>query len=169
MFCALFNDSCVASLWLRCPCGQVALFNDALIIVLLTTSPFTPDFFLQKLRAKEFAVPQELRAMPYYDKAVGEGREVTQEGIALSPRVLQQAHEEQRKHFSSDLPLAESHAAKQYLTTELTATPVDRLERPQGLRGLEKELSSSQHLQATVGGPGEAGNPTQLAPARSTI
>ncbi|XP_046796611.1 uncharacterized protein LOC422928 isoform X1 [Gallus gallus] len=112
---------------------------------------------VKKLRAKEFAVPQEPRAMPYYDKAVGEGREVTQEGIALSPRVLQQAHEEQRKHFSSDLPLAESHAPKQYLTTELTATPVDRLERPQGLRGLEKELSSSQHLQATVGGPGEAG------------
>ncbi|XP_021250363.1 uncharacterized protein LOC110397825 isoform X2 [Numida meleagris] len=116
---------------------------------------------IQKLRANEFAVPQEPRAMTYYDKAVGEGREVTQsekqEGIALSPRVLQQAYEEQRKHFSSDLPLAESHAPRCYSTPELTASQAERLERPWTLSGLEKDLSSSQHLQAAAGGPSAAG------------
>ncbi|XP_031444047.1 uncharacterized protein LOC116225692 [Phasianus colchicus] len=116
---------------------------------------------VKKLRAKEFAVPQEPQAMPYYDKALREGREVKQiekqEGITLSPSVLQQAHEEQRKHFGSDLPLAEGHAPKPYLTTELTATQADRPERPQAPSGLEKGLSSSQHLQAVGGGPGATG------------
>ncbi|OXB78783.1 UNVERIFIED_CONTAM: hypothetical protein H355_011801, partial [Colinus virginianus] len=116
---------------------------------------------VQKLRAKEFAVPQEPREMMYYDRAVGEGRDVSQsekqEGTVLSPRVLQQACEEQRKHLNSDLPLAERHAPKHYPDTELTATQVDRPERPWALKRLEKELSSSQNLQAAAGGPGTAG------------
>ncbi|XP_015718018.1 uncharacterized protein LOC107313853 isoform X2 [Coturnix japonica] len=112
---------------------------------------------VQKLRAKEFAVPKEPQVIPYYDKAVREGREVApsekQEGTAISPRMLQQAHEEQRKPFSSDFPIAESHAPKQYLTTELAGP-----ERPQALSGLKNELSSSQNLQAAGGGLGAAGS-----------
>ncbi|XP_021250364.1 uncharacterized protein LOC110397825 isoform X3 [Numida meleagris] len=84
---------------------------------------------IQKLRANEFAVPQEPRAMTYYDKAVGEGREVTQK----------------------------SHAPRCYSTPELTASQAERLERPWTLSGLEKDLSSSQHLQAAAGGPSAAG------------
>ncbi|XP_042664378.1 uncharacterized protein LOC116960304 [Tyto alba] len=88
-----------------------------------------------QLKAKEFAIPQEEQAMTYSDNVVGERRGVIPapiikasscaadaggrkpEGSAYSPKALQQ-----RKHFTSVLPVAESYLPKYYPDTELAAT-----------------------------------------------
>ncbi|KAF1554414.1 hypothetical protein FQV20_0014476, partial [Eudyptula albosignata] len=123
-----------------------------------------------QLKAKEFAVPREERAMTYSDSVVWQGREVIPapsikasshaddaggrkpEGSASGPKALQQ-----RKHFTSALPIAESYLPKYYPATELAATQAEKSERPQALAEPENELSYCQRLPAAAQTAGTAG------------
>ncbi|KFP16607.1 hypothetical protein Z169_00985, partial [Egretta garzetta] len=98
-----------------------------------------------QLRAKEFAIPREQRAMTYSDKVVWQGREVTPppsiragsraddaggrrpEGSASGPGALQQ-----RKHFASVLPAAEGYPPKHGPATQRAASQAEGTERPDG-------------------------------------
>ncbi|XP_064306871.1 uncharacterized protein LOC135313239 [Phalacrocorax carbo] len=123
-----------------------------------------------QLKAKEFAAPQEERTMTYSDSLVWQGREVVPapsvkassraddaggrkpEGSASSPKALQQ-----RKHFTSVLPIAESYLPKYYPATELAATQGEKSERLQALAEQENELSYCQRLPAAAQTAGTAG------------
>ncbi|KGL91248.1 hypothetical protein N301_05058, partial [Charadrius vociferus] len=136
-----------------------------------------------QLKAKEFAVPQEERAMTYSD-VVWQGREVIPapsikasscadvaggrkpEGSTSGPKTLQQ-----RKHFTSALPVAESYLPTYYPATELAAIPAETSERPQALAEPENELSYCQHLPAAAQTAGTAGmllHKQKLAPGWAT-
>ncbi|KFV99389.1 hypothetical protein N326_00974, partial [Eurypyga helias] len=124
-----------------------------------------------QLKAKEFAVPQEERAMTYSDSLLCQGREAIpapcskassragdagwrkSQSSTSSPKALQQ-----RKHFVSEkvLPVAESYLPKYYPATELAATQAEKSERPQALAELESELSCCQHLPAAAQTAGTA-------------
>ncbi|KFM01761.1 hypothetical protein AS27_01903, partial [Aptenodytes forsteri] len=137
-----------------------------------------------QLKAKEFAVPREERAMTYSDSIVWQGREVIPapsikasshaddaggrkpEGSASGPKALQQ-----RKHFTSVLPVAESYLPKYYPATELAATQAEKSERPQALAEPENELSYCQRLPAAAQTAGTAGmllRRQKLAPGWAT-
>lgn len=110
--------------------------------------------------------------MTYRDSVVCEGREVIPapsikasscadvaggrkpEGSTCGPETLQQ-----RKHFTSALPIAESYLPKYYPATELAAIPAETSERPQALAELKNELSYCQRLPAAAQTAGTAGNP----------
>ncbi|KFP30768.1 hypothetical protein N325_05671, partial [Colius striatus] len=103
-----------------------------------------------KLKAKEFAVPQEEEVVPYTADGDAGGRKP--EGSPSSPKAL-----EQRKHFTSVLPDAESYLPKCYPATELAATQREELERLQALSEPEKQLSFCQHIPAAAETAGTAG------------
>ncbi|XP_029863788.1 uncharacterized protein LOC115338888 [Aquila chrysaetos chrysaetos] len=123
-----------------------------------------------QLKAKEFAVPCEERAMIYSDSVVRERRQVIPapsrkassrasdaggrqaEGSASSLKALQQ-----RKHFTSALPSAESYLPKYYSATKPAATQAEKLERLQALAERENELSYCQRLPAAAQTTGTAG------------
>ncbi|KFO11917.1 hypothetical protein N312_13350, partial [Balearica regulorum gibbericeps] len=123
-----------------------------------------------QLKAKEFAVPREERAMTYSDSVVRERREVIPapsikasscadgaggrkpEGSTSGPKALQQ-----RKHFTSVLPVAESYLPKYYPATELAATQAEKSGRLRALAEPENELSYCQHLPAAAQTAGTAG------------
>ncbi|KFQ85309.1 hypothetical protein N337_01458, partial [Phoenicopterus ruber ruber] len=121
-----------------------------------------------QLKAKEFAVPREKPAMTYSDSVVWEGREATPapsissradgaggrkpEGGTSGPEAVQQ-----RKHFTSVLPVAESYLPKYHPATELAATQAEKLERLQALPELENELSYCQCPPAAAQTAGTAG------------
>ncbi|XP_010212941.1 PREDICTED: uncharacterized protein LOC104567786 [Tinamus guttatus] len=124
------------------------------VISYLTVSPFTYDFFLQKLKladsqlkAKEFAVPQGQRLMNYWDHVVREGKEVTSSPCSEANR------------HSDDMPekQEESYLPKYQSVTEERAAQKEKLERPQALTKPEKELSYSQCPPAAVQTPGTEG------------
>lgn len=116
--------------------------------------------------------------MTYSDSVVWQGREVIPapsikasshaddaggrkpEGSASGPKALQQ-----RKHFTSALPIAESYLPKYYPATELAATQAEKSERPQALAEPENELSYCQRLPAAAQTAGTAGNSPAPAPA----
>ncbi|KFV59285.1 hypothetical protein N328_09061, partial [Gavia stellata] len=123
-----------------------------------------------RLKAKEFAVPQEEWAMTHSNSVVWQGREVIPalstkassladdtggrkpEHSASVPKVLHH-----RKHFTSVLPVAESYLPKHYPATELAATQAEKSERPQALTEPENKLSYCQHLPAAAQTAGTAG------------
>ncbi|KFU88099.1 hypothetical protein M959_07858, partial [Chaetura pelagica] len=135
-----------------------------------------------QLKAKEFAVPREQQVVTSSDGLVGEGREVIpapsipassradnaggrqQEGSTSSPKALQQ-----RKHFTSVLPVAESYLPKYHPATELAAARAEELERLQGFAMPEKLMSYCQHLPAAAQTPETAEvHPQKLVPAWAT-
>ncbi|KFR04518.1 hypothetical protein Y956_09976, partial [Nipponia nippon] len=137
-----------------------------------------------QLKAKEFAVPQEEWAMTYSDSVAWQGREIIPalsikasgraddaggrrpEGSTSNPKALQQ-----RKHFTSVLPIAESYLPKYYPATELAATQAEKSERLQALAELENELSYCQQLPAAAQTAGTAGTllrTQKLAPGWAT-
>lgn len=75
-------------------------------------------------------------------------------GSISSPKTLQQ-----RKRFTSVLPVAESYLPKYYPATELAAIQAETLERPRALVEPENELSYCQRLPAAAQTAGTAGNP----------
>ncbi|KFV20145.1 hypothetical protein N340_06381, partial [Tauraco erythrolophus] len=123
-----------------------------------------------QLKAKEFAIPQEEQAMTCSDSIAWRGRGVIPapsikasrhaddtggrkpEGNASSPKALQQ-----RKRFTSVLPVAESDLPKYYPATELEATQAEKSERPWALPEPENELSYCQHPPAAAQTAGTAG------------
>ncbi|GAB0187981.1 hypothetical protein GRJ2_001263400 [Grus japonensis] len=123
-----------------------------------------------QLKAKEFAIPREERAMTYSDSVVRERRELIPalsikasscadgaggrkpEGSTSGPKALQQ-----RKHFTSALPVAESCLPKYYPATELAATQAEKSGRLRALAEPENELSYCQHLPAAAQTAGTAG------------
>ncbi|KFV12882.1 hypothetical protein N339_05188, partial [Pterocles gutturalis] len=123
-----------------------------------------------QLKAKEFAVPQEERPMTYSDNVAWQGREVVPApsikasvcadgaggrkpgGSASGPKALQQ-----RQHFTSALPAAESYLPKYYPATKLPPTQAEKWERLHALAEPENELSYCQHLPAAAQTAGTAG------------
>ncbi|KFP86179.1 hypothetical protein N311_00933, partial [Apaloderma vittatum] len=121
-----------------------------------------------QLKAKEFTVPQEKQVMSYSDFIVGKGREMVPapsikasshddaegrkpDGDTFYPEALQQ-----RKRFTSVLPIAETYPPKYYSATELAATQAEKLERLRALAELENELSYCQRLPAAAQTAGTA-------------
>ena len=110
--------------------------------------------------------------MTYSDSVVGERREVIPapsikassradnaggrkpEGSASGPKALQQ-----RKHFTSVLPVAQSYLPKYYPATELAATQAEKSGRLQALAEPQNELSYCQRLPTAAQTAGTAGNP----------
>lgn len=110
--------------------------------------------------------------MTYSDSVVGERREVVPapsikassradnaggrkpEGSASGPKALQQ-----RKHFTSVLPVARSYLPKYYPATELAATQAEKSGRLQALAEPQNELSYCQRLPTAAQTAGTAGNP----------
>ncbi|XP_009330177.1 PREDICTED: histamine H2 receptor-like [Pygoscelis adeliae] len=115
-----------------------------------------------QLKAKEFAVPREERAMTYSDSVVWQGREVIP-----APSIIASGHADDAGGRKPE----ESYLPKYYPATELAAAQAEKSERPQALAEPENELSYCQRLPAAAQTAGTAGmllHRQKLAPGWAT-